>query len=332
VPQPTLLPEFPPGLFTDSGNYRLNDLRGKTIVLFFFDPTDERALATLAHRNALVRRFADRPVAFFGVVNATIDEARRTVQETGLAMPVFADTLSVLAIRYHVALSARQTWQSVIIDADGRLAPEELTEHAILNTLPAAHWTYRDRAPDPTLDAAVDAFESADYARGMRLLAPLLAGTDHKSADAARKLQAILRADAERWKAQAEQLEPTAPVDAYDLYNRVGQIFTGPDAVHSVTDALKRLESNRDVRAELNARAMVDLLSNAVARDEQIQRLDATAYCDQIIRACPGTPTAERLVRYLDDLGKARDHALATRAHKIRRGGSRAPSPLSSAS
>jgi hypothetical protein len=31
-------PDFPPGAFTDSGSYRLSDLRGKIVVLYFFEP------------------------------------------------------------------------------------------------------------------------------------------------------------------------------------------------------------------------------------------------------------------------------------------------------
>ena len=30
-------PDFPPGPFTDSGSYRLSELRGKIIVLYFFE-------------------------------------------------------------------------------------------------------------------------------------------------------------------------------------------------------------------------------------------------------------------------------------------------------
>jgi hypothetical protein len=31
-------PDFPPGAFTDSGSYRLSDLQGKLVVLYFFEP------------------------------------------------------------------------------------------------------------------------------------------------------------------------------------------------------------------------------------------------------------------------------------------------------
>jgi hypothetical protein len=31
-------PDFPPGPFTDSGSYRLSGLRGKIVVLYFFEP------------------------------------------------------------------------------------------------------------------------------------------------------------------------------------------------------------------------------------------------------------------------------------------------------
>jgi hypothetical protein len=31
-------PDFPPGAFSDSGSYRLSDLQGKIVVLYFFEP------------------------------------------------------------------------------------------------------------------------------------------------------------------------------------------------------------------------------------------------------------------------------------------------------
>jgi hypothetical protein len=30
-------PDFPPGAFTDAGSYRLSDLQGKIVVLYFFE-------------------------------------------------------------------------------------------------------------------------------------------------------------------------------------------------------------------------------------------------------------------------------------------------------
>jgi hypothetical protein len=31
-------PDFPPGSFTDGAAYRLSDLKGKVVVLYFFEP------------------------------------------------------------------------------------------------------------------------------------------------------------------------------------------------------------------------------------------------------------------------------------------------------
>jgi peroxiredoxin Q/BCP len=301
-----VLPEFPPGLFTDGGDYRLNDLRGKTIVLFFFDPTDERALATMAQRNAVVRNFRDKPVAFFGVVADTIDGARRAADATGLRMPIFADTLGVLAARYRATLTPRQTWHVVIIDGDGQQSAGELTASAVLATVPSARWSYRELPHDPRLQGAVDALEAGDFEGGARTMNAMIAGVDRKLADAARDFRHQLRNEAAKWVARAERVEATSPVEAYDLYARVALFFGGTEFFRPAAEAAKRLEAVRAVKDELTARRMYDVLSAAVSRNQSIQKWDAAGYCEEIIRACPGTPTADRLVRYLDDLGKAR--------------------------
>src|SRR5688572_6888491 len=91
MPMRKTVPEFPPGLFTDGGKYRLNDLGGKVVVLLFYVGGDERFAATAAQRAAVVRHFRDRPVAFFGVQAATIERCRADARRLDLPMPIFAD-------------------------------------------------------------------------------------------------------------------------------------------------------------------------------------------------------------------------------------------------
>jgi peroxiredoxin len=320
APQQVLLPEFPPGLFSDGRQYRLNDLFGKTIVLFFFDGNDDRALATLSQRNAIVRRFSDKPVAFFGVQVDSIRTVQNTADATDLEMPIFADTLGVLAARYHVTLTRAASWHAVIIDGDGQISDDrELTVAAIEKTLARSKWKYRTGVYDPRVLPAVNAFESGQYETGARLLNSALDAADRKSADSARSFQTALYARSDQWKAHADALIATDPIAARDLYTRITVTFPCSGMARAVADPLKRLSANQRVRDELAARGMYDVLCGAIAHDEQITRPVAAAYCQQIIRAHPDTPTAERLVKYLDDLGKARDHA-APASRRSKRG------------
>ncbi|HYE16956.1 MAG TPA: redoxin domain-containing protein [Tepidisphaeraceae bacterium] len=302
------LAEFPPGLFTDGGTYKLNECRGKAIVLFFYDPRDPRMQVTVPQRNALVRRFAGKPVVFFGVHAETLSTARFVAAELGLAMPVFADTLGVMHGRYRAGLSASKTWGVVIIDGAGKVAHAEMTEESISKALEKSRATFRDRqAFEPKLAPAMDLLEAGEYDRAMKAVAALTYGPDRKTVDSARQFQLMVRAECDVWKAEADRLAATDALAAYDLYARIAACFPNSDLSRTVSDPMKKLEARKEVKAELSARAMYAALSAAVSRDERVEKWDAVDYVDQIVRAHPGTPTADRLVAYLDDLGKVKE-------------------------
>ena len=302
------VPEFPPGLFTDGGRYRLNDLAGKVVVLLFYDGSDPRFAATAAHRAAVVKLFRDRPVAFFGVQAATVDQARSDARRFDLPMPVFADTLGVLALRYRATLAAPKSWHVVIIDPRGDVRHEDMLPSVIESALKTAEWTYRDPlvAIDAKVAAAVDALECGDYEAASRRINAVINGMDPKAAIVARQLLSELRGPALAWKGQADRLASTSPIAAYDLYARAALFLAGCDEAKGLAEAMKRLHASPAVSSELAARVMVDRLGAAVSRDERVQKWDAVGYCDEIIRAYPATAVAQSLVAYLDDLGGAK--------------------------
>lgn len=305
------LPEFPPGLFTDGNTYRINDLRGKVVVLFFFDAGDERVLATIPHRNALIKKFRDKPVVFLGIENDTIQNARNNARYLGLAMPVFADTLGVMMSRYHVRMNTSVSWNVCIIDPAGKMSHEEMTEASIEKALADAKWKYRDQQTfDPRLSVVLDAFEFGDYERGMKQLTGMAGSADKRVADSARVLMGILRTEAEGLKSKAEAAAVKDPIAAYDCYARIMATCPGSDLARSVLEPMKKLEKHREVKPEVAARDMYKVLCQAIARDESVEKWDAVGYCEEIIRVAPGTPTADKLVSYLEDLGKVRERGV----------------------
>ena len=161
----SVVPEFPPGLFTDGGRYRLNDLDGKVVVLLFYDGADSRFAATAANRAAVVRLFAGRPVAFFGVQAATVDQAREDASRLALPMPVFADNLGVLGLRYGVVLTPAKSWRVVIIGPRGEVRHGDMLPDVIEAELKSARWSYREHLSpvDAKLEAAIDSLECGDY-------------------------------------------------------------------------------------------------------------------------------------------------------------------------
>jgi peroxiredoxin len=313
------VPEFPPGQFTDGGKYRLNDLAGKVVVLLFYDGADPRFAATAPNRAAIVRLFRDRPVAFFGVQTVTIDRAREDARRLELPMPVFADTLGVLAVRYRATLTPPNSWHVVIIDPEGDVSHKEMLPSAIESALKTAQWVYRDPlvSVDAKVTEAIDALEYGNYDGAARHINAVINGMDPKAAATARQILSELRAPALAWKELADRQVSTSPVAAYDLYARAALFLGGSDASKPVAEAIKRLETKPLVRSELAARVMLDALSAAVSRDQHMPKSDAIGYCHEIIRAHPATDVAQSLVGYLEDLGGAKDpHSIAVRRRR----------------
>ena len=89
--------DFPPGLFTDGGRYQLSDFAGKVVVLFFYEKDCPSCRGKIPDRNKVVQQFQGKPVVFFAVAAGdTLQQAKSYAGGTRLAMPVFADPLSVM--------------------------------------------------------------------------------------------------------------------------------------------------------------------------------------------------------------------------------------------
>src|SRR5438045_2169477 len=68
--------DFPPGAFSDGNTYRLADLKGKVVVLHFFEPQCPVCRAAAPEKNELVKSLAGQPVKFLAIgVNINLNEA-----------------------------------------------------------------------------------------------------------------------------------------------------------------------------------------------------------------------------------------------------------------
>jgi hypothetical protein len=163
---------------------------------------------------------------------------------------------------------------------------------------------------DPKLAPAIDSLECGNYDSAGRHIRTVADGKDRKAAAEARQLLFELRGAVQAWKDLADQQVTASPMAAYDLYARCALFVTAPDAAKPLAEAMKRLEANTAVRSELAARALLEQFAAAVSQDEQVQKRDAVAYCEQIIKAHPATTVAQSLVAYLNDLGEAKSRGV----------------------
>jgi thiol-disulfide isomerase/thioredoxin len=298
--------DFPPGVFTDGGHYDLHGLRGKVVVLFFFEESCPRCRGTIPERNKLVQSMKDKPVKFIAVdPGHGISDANIYQQETKLIMPVYPDPLRVMEGRWGEHISLQNVYQFKVIDAEGKLAALSLDQ--IPAVVAKASWKYKDKGYNPKLNAAIECFEWNQHAAGMKMLKPLLKDHNKTVADDAQKLLAEIKGEVEQWKADADKMVDDKPVEAYDLYAHVAAVFPADELGKSVEEPIKKLKTNKAVKDEMGARQMFEQVGGVMAKATPQQRAQVAQFCRSIVKKYPGTPTAEKASALADELaaGKA---------------------------
>lgn len=300
-----IAPDFPPGAFTDSGSYRLSDLRGKLVVLYFFEPGCPRCVGSIPERNVLVKAYQDKPVKFLAVLaNGTLTEASTYQAENRLTMPIYADSLGLMQKRYGFKISLQNIWQYRVIGPDGTVIDYDMTrevlDRAIAATTP--EWKYKGEKYDAKLSPVLDLLEDGQYAAAMKKLRPLRSSPNKAISQSANKLYDALKEDGDKWKSEAEEATTDDPAKAYDLFSRVAAVFSGTPLGVSAEGPLKRLSANKTVSSELAARKAFNPLKDSLSKLTPAQKPAAVKRCKDISRKYPNTPTGDQAAELLKEL------------------------------
>lgn len=296
--------DFPPGLFNDGGRYTLADCEGKAVVLFFYEQNCPSCRNLIPQRSALVQQFKDKPVRFFAVAAGdTLQEAAKYVGSTGLAMPTFADSLSIMERRYGMQISLQNIYQFRFYDGSGRLVSHQWNAESVEKALSGAKWKYKDEHNDPRLAAVVDLLEWNQHALAIPRLRPLLKAPNKQLAENAGKLMEALKAEATQWKEKADAAVDGDPVTAFDLYTKVQACFAQEDLGKQSAEALKKLKSNKAVVDELAARRLFDQLCAGASRAKADQRAAVADFANGIVKKYPETPTGKRVAEFVKEIG-----------------------------
>jgi peroxiredoxin len=300
-------PDFPPGVFSDGGHYRMSDFEGKLLVLFFFESECPRCKGTIPDRNAVVAQFKDKPVKFIAVgPHNSLNEAKAYISETKLAMPVFADSLNIMESLYGQNISLSNIYQFRVIGPDGRIIGYDMTPEQINGALASVQWKYKNGGFDPRLSGIIEMLEWNQYEPAMNQLRPLRKAQSKGLAEAAEKLYQAVHAEGEKWKERADKLAADGkPVEAYDLYVKIGNLFVGDDPAKSVAEPLKTLKTNKTVTSEMSARQAYQQLYSAVPKASMQQRDQVARFCASIAAQYPDTPTGERAKNLAEAIAKA---------------------------
>ncbi|HSI37061.1 MAG: peroxiredoxin family protein [Phycisphaerae bacterium] len=298
-------PDFPPGYFIDGRAYSLKDLEGKAIVLFFYEQDCPRCRGEIPNRNKVVEEFKGQPVRFIAVAAGdSIQDAKTYAATTKLAMPIFADNLSLMEKRYGFEISLRNIWQFRVIDPSGRIVSYSFEPADIKKVVAQAKWKYKDGGYDAKLMPAIEMLEWGQYAEGVRLLKPWLKNSKKEVADSAKKLYDVIKAEGEGWLAEADkEAAGENPAAAFDLFTRIATVFAGEELGKKAADPLKKLATTQAVKDELAARKMYEQLNTGASRARAEQRPAVAEFAASIAKKYPATPTGKRAAEIAKELG-----------------------------
>lgn len=296
--------DFPPGLFTDGGRYQLSDFAGKVVVLFFYEKDCPSCRNKIPDRNKVVQQFQGKPVVFFAVAAGdTLQQAKSYAGGTGLAMPVFADPLSVMEKRYGQEISLRNIYQFRVIGPDGRIVGYKMEAPEIEKALADVKLKYDPEDYHAKVRPAVQMYEWNQYAAGNKVLKKLLGHKDKEVTESAAKLRDAVKAEAGTWVADAQADIEAAPVTAYDLYGRVVAALPKEDELAKQADeAMKKLKATDAVKAELDARKMYEKMLNAMSVASPKQRAEVARFAEGIEKKYPDTPTGKKAAELSKEL------------------------------
>lgn len=297
--------DFPPGLFIDGRRYSLADLEGKAVVLFFYEQDCPRCRGAIPERNKIVEQYKDKPVKFIAIAAGdSMVEARGYVSATKLAMPVFADPLSLMEKRYGTQISLQNIWQFRVIGPDGVIMEYRMEPAAIDKALAKVKWKYKDQGYHASLANPIELLEWNQYEQGAAALKPFLKSSKKDVAESASKLFASLKEQGEAWLAAAEKAASEEnPVEAFDLYTRVSKVFAGDELAKKAAEPLKKLAATPAVKDELAARTMFDRLNQGAAQARPQQRDQVAQFAQQIATKYPKTPTGMKAAEIAKEIG-----------------------------
>jgi peroxiredoxin len=296
-------PDFPPGVFSDGGHYKLADFEGKVLVLFFYEQDCPTCRGLIPERNKVVEQFKDKPVKFIAVgAGDSVPDVMSYVKGTRLVMPSFADNMGVMEHRYGEHLSLQNIYQFRVIGPDGKIVGYRMEPAEIEKAVAGVKWKYKDAGYDPKLSNVLELLEWNQFDRAIPMLKPLTKGKQPFNQSAA-KLYDALKTEAKGWLDEADRAAKAEdPVKAYDLYAKVSACFAGDDLAKPADAALKALRKTKSVGDELGARALYDQVGVAMSKVAHNRRDDVIGFCQGIARKYPNTPTAKKAADLAKDL------------------------------
>ena len=304
------VPEFPfdPANWINSGPLTASGLKGKGIVLYFFEEECPRCRARWPELIESASKFEGQPVVFIAVNSGTNRSAIESyVRQVKCPWPVLLDPTRDFEKACGVKeISLQNIYQMKYAQPDGTLLTgnfsdmEETANKALVN----AKWKLDPADVPDSLKSTWIAIETGNYkGLAVQLKKSQLSGKP-EAKEAAKKLMDIVQQELDdQMTAIKEAHESGNTWTAYQLCNQLPVRFAGFDLPKDVATLKKDLMKDAKVKAGQTALKSLDSARKLLSSGNPVLQKKAVAALEQVVSDFPDTDLS-RLAQSLIDSTK----------------------------
>ena len=304
------VPEFPsdPAQWINSGPLSASGLKGKGIVLWFFEEECPRCRARWPALIESAKKFEGQPVVFIAVNSGTArSEIETYVRQVKCPWPVLLDPTRDFEKACGLkGISLQNIYQMRYVRPDGTLLTGNFNdiEETANKALVDAKWKLDPNDVPDSLKATWIAIETGNYKGLAASLKKNQTAGKAEAKEAAKKLMEIVQQDLDDQVAAIKEAQESGNTwKAYQLCNQLPVRFAGFEVPKEVATLKKDLMKDAKVKAGQAALKTIDSTRKLLSSGNPVLQKKAVASLEQIVTDFPDTDLS-RLAQTLIDSTK----------------------------
>lgn len=301
------LPPFPadPAQWINSGPLSTSGLKGKGIVLWFFDDQCPRCRSRWPALMEMSKKFESQPVVFIAVNSgAGRAELEQYAREVKCSWPLLVDTSREFEKACGISpISLQNIYQLKFAKADGSLEygnPDDIPATAE-EALQGARWKVPPTEVPDSLKPTWVAIETGNYKGVAAPLKKAQGASKPETKEAASKLMEIVQQEMDDQVAAIKQAQDSGNNwTAFQLCNQFSARFIGFELPREIAALKKDLPKDAKVKAGLAAQKTMESARKSLSSGNHGAQKKALATLQQIISDFPDTDLSQSAQALID--------------------------------
>jgi thiol-disulfide isomerase/thioredoxin len=302
-----LLPSDP-SMWLNSPPLTTTALKGKGVVLWFFEETCPTCRGKWPRMYELAKKYEGQPVVFIAVNSGTSPaEVQQYAREVKLSWPIIVDPtrqFEKLWLDQEISLQNIHQCELILPTGQKDLGRWDDLDGSVKQALEGAAWKIDPKTIPAAFMPTWQAVELGNYQAAASLLKKGMATKNVEVKEAATRVNTFVQEQIRSAiEAAGKAREAGDAWKAYQLYTGVSRTFAGYELPAEVAAAQKELASDAKVKQQLEAAKLLDGVKKtlAAARTDAARKRVVTRL-EQLASQHPGTDAAQEARRQLDQL------------------------------